>query len=91
MTAIDSEPVTAAAVLLVGDPRLRRVATPASPTELGLTADVARLHATLAAFRAEHGFGRAVAATQIGVARRFIVDGPASARVGYSSDSRCSA
>lgn len=34
--------------------------------------DVARLHATLARFRAEHGFGRAVSATQIGVARRFI-------------------
>ena len=72
MTAIDSESVTAAAVLLVGDPRLRRVAVPASPTEPGPMADVARLHATLAAFRAEHGFGRAVAATQIGVPRRFI-------------------
>ena len=72
MTAIDAESVTAASVLLVGDPRLRRVAIPASPADPGLTADVARLHATLAAFRAEHGFGRAVAATQIGVARRFI-------------------
>ena len=30
------------------------------------------LHATLAQFRAEHGFGRAIAATQLGVARRFI-------------------
>ena len=80
MTAIDPESTAAAAVLLVGDPRLRRVAAPASPTEPGLTGDVARLHATLAAFRAEHGFGRAVAATQIGVARRFIAlnlgDGP---------------
>ena len=72
MTAIDSEAVTAAAVLLVGDPRLRRVANPVSPTEPGPMADVARLHATLAVFRAEHGFGRAVAATQIGVSRRFI-------------------
>ena len=80
MTAIDHESVTAAAVLLVGDPRLRRVAAPASLTEPGLTTDVARLHATLAEFRAEHGFGRAVAATQIGVPRRFIAlnlgDGP---------------
>ena len=80
MTAIDPESAAAAAVLLVGDPRLRRVATPVSPTEPGLAADVARLHATLAEFRAEHGFGRAVAATQIGVARRLIAlnlgDGP---------------
>jgi len=31
-----------------------------------------RLHATLDAFRTEHGFGRAISATQIGIARRFI-------------------
>ena len=62
----------AAAVLLVGDPRLRRVAAPISRTEPRLMDDVARLHATLARFRAEHGFGRAISATQIGLARRFI-------------------
>ena len=62
----------AAAVLLVGDPRLRRVAAPVSRTDPSLADDVARLHATLARFRAEHGFGRAISATQIGVARRFI-------------------
>ena len=71
---------SAAEVLLVGDPRLRRWASPASPDDSGLMADVTRLHATLARFRAEHGFGRAIAATQIGVARRFIAfnlgDGP---------------
>ena len=76
----DDEPVTAgesiskapATVLLVGDPRLRRVATPASLDEPGLKDDVTRLHATLARFRAVHGFGRAIAAAQIGVARRFL-------------------
>ena len=62
----------AAAVLLVGDPRLRRVAAPVTRIEPGLMDDVARLHATLAKFRAEHGFGRAVSATQIGVGQRFI-------------------
>ena len=62
----------AAQVLLVGDPRLRRVAAPVSRNEPGLTDSVARLHATLARFRAEHGFGRAVSATQIGVGQRFI-------------------
>ena len=72
MSANDDGSKPAAAVLLVGDPRLRRVAAPAARTEPGLMDDVARLHATLARFRAEHGFGRAVAATQIGVARRFI-------------------
>ena len=72
MTANDSGSAPAAAVLLIGDPRLRRVAAPASPTEPDLMADVATLHATLAEFRAKHGFGRAVAATQIGVPRRFI-------------------
>ena len=62
----------AAEVLLVGDPRLRRVAAPVSRREPGLMDSVARLHATLARFRAEHGFGRAVSATQIGVGQRFI-------------------
>ena len=68
----DFDSKAAATVLLVGDPRLRRVAAPASPGEPGLKDDVDRLHATLARFRAEHGFGRAIAAAQIGVARRFI-------------------
>ena len=80
MPANDHESIPPAEVLLVGDPRLRRAAAPASPTEPGLRNDVASLHAALAKFRAEHGFGRAVAATQIGVARRFIAlnlgDGP---------------
>ena len=80
MTAIDTESVAAAAVLLVGDPRLRQVAAPVFHAEPGMASDVAKLHATLAAFRAEHVFGRAVAATQIGVSRRFIAlnlgDGP---------------
>ena len=59
-------------VLLIGDPRLRRVALPVSASDPDRMADVARAHATLAQFRAEHGFGRAIAATQLGVARRFI-------------------
>ena len=80
MNGHKSEPGTAADVLLVGDPRLRRVASPASPGDADLMPDVTRLHAILARFRAEHGFGRAIAATQIGVARRFVAfdlgDGP---------------
>ena len=72
MPANDAGSTPAAKALLVGDPRLRRVAAPVSRAEPGLMDDVARLHATLARFRAEHGFGRAISATQIGVARRFI-------------------
>lgn len=56
-------------VLLLGDPRLRV-----------RSAEVARydahafdaLAATLDAFRAKHGFGRAISAPQIGFAQRFI-------------------
>ena len=72
MTSDEMQSMPAAAVLLVGDPRLRRIASPVTPADRRLAGDVATLHATLAAFRAEHGFGRAVSATQIGVARRFV-------------------
>lgn len=62
-----------AEVLLLGDPRLRDRSRPVDDVA---SADFryhrARLHATLAAFRAEHGFGRAISAPQIGVAQRFI-------------------
>ena len=72
VSAGDSISKAPATVLLVGDPRLRRIATPASLDEPGLKDDVTRLHATLTRFRAVHGFGRAIAAAQIGVARRFL-------------------
>ena len=62
-----------ARVLLVGDPRLRAISQPVADfADEAFQADVARLHATLAHFRRVHGFGRAVAAPQIGIARRFI-------------------
>ena len=61
-----------ARVLLVGDPRLRETAAPVSQAASEVREHTARLHATLAAFRAEHGFGRAISATQIGVALRII-------------------
>lgn len=63
----------AAKVLLIGDPRLRKVCRSvddAGSAEFRHERD--RLHATLEAFRAEHGFGRAVSAPQIGVDQRFI-------------------
>ncbi|MEO8382860.1 MAG: peptide deformylase [Acidobacteriota bacterium] len=56
-------------VLLLGDPRLRvrsREVETFDPAVFG------ELAATLEAFRRRHGFGRAISAPQIGVARRFI-------------------
>lgn len=60
-------------VLLLGDPRLRLPAQPVGdPRDPELAAPARRLVATLAAFRAAHGFGRAIAAPQIGLPRRLI-------------------
>jgi len=60
-------------VLPLGDPRLRaisaRVCDLADPS---FATDARRLVETLEAFRARHGFGRGIAAPQIGVAQRFV-------------------
>ena len=72
MNARLTNSVSPARVLLVGDPRLRETAAPVSHAAPDLRGHAARLHATLDAFRTEHGFGRAISATQIGIARRFI-------------------
>lgn len=61
------------AILRLGDPRLR---WPSRPVEDACAAPVRevlqRLHATLAGFRARHGFGRAMAAPQIGARIRLV-------------------
>ena len=69
----------AASVLELGHPALRAVCAPVGPLDAlsandraQLDADAARLQATLAAFRAARGFGRAIAAPQIGVLRRMV-------------------
>ena len=72
MTTNGSGTTPAARVLLIGDPHLRRVAAPVAVDDPDLIDEVERLHATLAQFRSEHGFGRAIAATQVGIPRRFI-------------------
>lgn len=68
-------------VLQLGAPALRERSLPvADPSAADFAERVQRLFHTLAAFRAEHGFGRAIAAPQIGFAERFIAvdlgDGP---------------
>ena len=60
-------------VLLLGDPRLREPARPVGdPTDPGFRREKDRLHAALRAFRKRHGFGRAIAAPQIGAPFRFV-------------------
>jgi peptide deformylase len=59
-------------VLELGHPALRQVCSPAGALDDSLANAAATLAATLAAFRTEHGFGRAIAAPQIGVTRRMV-------------------
>ncbi len=60
-------------VLPLGDPRLRQICFPVTDvSDPAFVADTLRLQAALQAFRAAHGFGRAIAAPQIGVLKRFI-------------------
>jgi peptide deformylase len=73
--------VEPAAVLLLGDPGLRRRSEPvADVQERIFVAQQGRLVATLEDFRRRAGFGRAISAPQIGVARRLVAfnlgDGP---------------
>jgi peptide deformylase len=68
-------------ILLLGDPRLRRLCNPISDFQTQEFREHAiRLKRALEIFRAEHGFGRAIAAPQIGILQRMIAmnlgDGP---------------
>jgi peptide deformylase len=61
------------AILPLGDPRLRLKCAPvAELADPVFQAENARLQAVLEAFRRAHGFGRGVAAPQIGIPKRFI-------------------
>ena len=59
-------------VLPLGDPLLRRVSARAEPGSAEVAETAASLHSVLASFHSEYGFGRAVAAPQIGVAQRVV-------------------
>jgi peptide deformylase len=60
-------------VLLLGNPRLYEVCLPVTPEELAdLVGTVEDLHDTLMDFRKRYGKGRAIAAPQIGVAKRLV-------------------
>src|SRR5436190_8541078 len=60
-------------VLVIGDPRLRTRCEPVAAGYPGLAADVARLAEALRELRERTGFGRALAAPQLGIARRIVV------------------
>lgn len=60
-------------ILKLGDPRLYEISTPVTDEERADMQLVAQdLFDTMAAFAAEHGWGRAIAAPQIGVHKRLI-------------------
>jgi peptide deformylase len=60
-------------VLLLGNPKLYKVSSKVSQKELEeLEPVVQDLHDTLVAFRADYGWGRAIAAPQIGVMKRIV-------------------
>lgn len=60
-------------ILPLGDPRLRLVSEAVGDVaDPAFKAEAARLKRALDAFRAERGFGRGIAAPQIGIARRFV-------------------
>jgi threonine dehydratase/peptide deformylase len=60
-------------ILTDPDPRLRVRAEPVGAIDSDAKATVAALAACLRGYRAEHGFGRGIAAPQLGIARRIVV------------------
>lgn len=64
---------TLADLLLLGDPRLYETCSPILPEESHLVEGwVADLHNVMQEVRAKYGFGRAIAAPQLGIMKRLI-------------------
>ncbi|MCG8459207.1 MAG: pyridoxal-phosphate dependent enzyme [Holophagales bacterium] len=59
-------------IRLQGDPILERPAAPVEPGDADLAAEIEVCHRALAGFRAEKGYGRAIAAPQLGIGKRFV-------------------
>jgi len=60
-------------ILLLGNPLLTQPSAPVQKSELSAATAVGQdLHDTLMSFRAEHGWGRAIATPQIGVLKRIV-------------------
>lgn len=61
-------------ILLLGDPRLHDVCVEVQEEEIPtLLPSIKKMHALILAFRKKYGFGRAIAAPQIGIQKRFVV------------------
>ncbi|MEM7049771.1 MAG: pyridoxal-phosphate dependent enzyme [Acidobacteriota bacterium] len=60
-------------ILTVGHPLLHRRAAPVAADDPELAGEIADLAATLTEFRRQHGFGRGLAAPQVGISKRLIV------------------
>jgi peptide deformylase len=64
---------TLADLVLLGDPRLYEVYEPVTETDLPLVAGwVADLHQVMQEVRARYGFGRGIAAPQLGIMKRLV-------------------
>ena len=59
-------------ILTVGDPRLETRCEPVAWPDERLAGELAVLHETLRAFRQAHGYGRAIAAPQVGILERVV-------------------
>lgn len=59
-------------ILQFGDPGLHVMAKEVMPQDGDIHLERTQMYATLAAFRAHHGWGRALAATQVGIAKRML-------------------
>lgn len=59
-------------ILVKGHPLLEIPSPPVTWPDRDLAAELAALHQALADFRREHGFGRAISAPQLGIAKRAI-------------------
>jgi peptide deformylase len=70
---IAADRIAADRILSLGDPRLRLVCKAVEdPADPEFLQENDRLKAALDAFRAERGFGRGIAAPQIGIPKRFV-------------------
>lgn len=63
---------TPRSILIAGDPRLRERSSEVTGVDDALLDEASALCATLRAFRERNGFGRAISAIQIGIAKRLI-------------------
>jgi peptide deformylase len=59
-------------ILKLGDPRLRAISVAVEPGDPSLRQELQELAGALRSFRSSHGWGRAIALPQLGVAKRVI-------------------